>query len=298
MMETRTIVVTGATGRQGGAVVRRLLAEGHRVRMLVRRPESPAATALAAIGAEPVPGDMDDAASLEKALVGAHGVFIVPPVGYGSGGSDSGLETRRGRAVIDAAEAAGVEQALFTGIGSFSGGLAEQAEGKRRTERHLWASGLCGTVLRPVRFMTNFLGTGIGVDDVRDGVSRHVFPADEPVQLVALEDIAEFAAMAFADPDRFAGRTIELAGDAPTPDEAFAEIRAATGLDLRYAPLSAPEAEALGPEVAEARRLWLAGHRWHADVEALRTLHPGLRTFRTWLAEGGADLLRQALLRS
>ncbi|GAA1091545.1 hypothetical protein [Nocardiopsis composta] len=134
------------------------------------------------------------------------------------------------------------------------------------------------------------------MDDVRNGVSRHVFPAGEPVQLIALEDIAEFATLAFADPGRFAGRTLELAGDAPTPDEAFAEINAATGLGLRYVPLGASEAEALGPAVAEARRLWLAGHRWHADIEALRALHPGLRTFRGWLAEGGADLLRRALL--
>ncbi|MFE3461408.1 NmrA/HSCARG family protein [Nocardiopsis aegyptia] len=295
-METRTILVTGATGRQGGAVARRLPADGHRVRALVRRPESAAARALVESGAEVVAGDLDDAASVRRALVGAYGAFIVPPVGHGPQGADGGLEARRGRALIDAAVAAGVEQAVFTGIGSFSGVAADRTGGKQRIERHLWASGLRGTVLRPVRFMTNFLGTGIGIDDVRDGVSRHVFPADEPVQLVALEDIAEFAAMAFADPDRFTGRTLELAGDAPTPDEAFAEIRAATGLDLRYVPLDASESEALGPQVAEARRLWLAGHRWHADVEALRVIHPGLRTLRTWLSQGGADLLRKALL--
>ncbi|MFI6579156.1 NmrA family NAD(P)-binding protein [Nocardiopsis sp. NPDC050513] len=298
MGDTRTIVVTGATGRQGGATARRLLADGHRVRALVRGHGSPAATALEAEGAELVVGDLDDPGSLETAFAGAQGVFIVPPMAYASGGADNDLEFRRGGAAIDAAVAAGVEQAVFTGLGSFSGGVAEQVGGKQRVERHLWASGLTATVLRPVRFMTNFLGTGVGVDDVADGVSRHVFPADEPVQLIALEDIAEFAAMAFADPDRFAGRTLELAGDAPTPNEAFGAINAATGLDLRYEPLSAAEAGALGPEVAEARRLWLAGHRWHADIEALRALHPGLRTFRDWLAEGGAALLRAALARA
>ncbi|WP_017595338.1 NmrA family NAD(P)-binding protein [Nocardiopsis potens] len=298
MEETRTILVTGGTGRQGGAVARRLRADGHRVRALVRRPDSPAAADLRAIGAEPVPGDMDDPAGLEAALTGADGVFIVPPAAYGPDGADTGLEFRRGAAVVDAAVAAGVEQAVFTGIGSFSGGAARQAEGKLRIERYLQAAGLSTTVLRPVRFMTNFLGTGAGVDDVRDGVSRHVFPADEPVQLIALEDIAEFAAMAFADPARFAGRTLELAGDDPTPDEAFAAINAATGLDLRYSALDADEAESAGPAVAEARALWLAGHRWHADIEALRALHPDLRTFRTWLTDGGADLLRRALLRA
>lgn len=298
MMDVRTIVVTGATGRQGGATARRLVVDGHRVRALVRKKESPAAAALEAEGVELVVGDMDDPESLDTAFTGACGVFIVPPAVYAAEGADGDLEFRRGGAAIDAAGAAGVRQAVFTGLGSFSGGTAEQVSGKQRIEHHLWSSGMRATVLRPVRFMTNFLGTGVGVDDVADGVSRHVFPADEPVQLVALEDIAEFAAMAFADPDRFAGRTLELAGDAPTPNEAFRAINAATGLDLRYEQLSMDEARALGSEVAEARHLWTTGHRWHADIEALRTLHPGLRTFRAWLDGGGAARLRRAYLYS
>lgn len=297
MTNTRTIVVTGVTGRQGGATARRLLVDGHRVRALVRKSGSLAAAALEAEGAEPVVGDMDDPETLVRAFAGAHGVFIVPPAVYAAEGADGDQEFQRGKAVIDAAVATGVQQAVFTGLGSFSGGIAEQVDGKRRIEQNLWASGLNATVLRPVRFMTNFLGTGVGVDDVADGVSRHVFPADEPVQLIALEDIAEFAAMAFADPDRFVGRTLELAGDAPTPNEAFRAINAATGLDLRYEQLSTDEAKALGSEVTEARRLWAAGHRWHADIEVLHTLHPGLRTFRAWLDGGGAALLRGAHLR-
>ncbi|MBB4935611.1 uncharacterized protein YbjT (DUF2867 family) [Lipingzhangella halophila] len=294
MTDTRTILVTGATGRQGSVTARRLLADGHHVRALVRGIDSPAATALEASGAELFRGEMDDPASLEAALTGAQGVFVVPPAAYGPEGPDTELEFQRGRAVIDAAVATGVEHAVFTGIGSFSGGAALQAEGKQRIEQYLWAGGLSATVLRPVRFMTNFLGTGIGLDDVRDGASRHVFPADEPVQLIAVEDIGEFAAMAFGAPGRFTGRTLELAGDALTPNEAFAEINAATGFDLHYSPLSEAEAEAMGPGVAEARRLWLAGHRWHADIEALSVLHPGLRSFRTWLSEGGADLFQRA----
>lgn len=297
MAATRTIVVTGATGRQGGATARRLLADGYRVRALVREAASPAATALAAAGAEPAVGDMDDPAGLAAALSGTHGVFIVPPAKHAPGEADRARESRRGAAVVDAAAAAGVEQAVFTGVASFSSTEPDLADAKRRIERHLRASGLTATVLRPVRFMTNVLGTGIGVDDIRDGVSRNVFPADEPVQLIAPEDIAEFAAMAFAEPARFAGRTLELAGDAPTPNEVFADINAATGLDLRYAALSEAEAESLGPGVAAARRFWLAGHRWHADIETLRTLHPGLRTFRAWLSQGGARLVREAVQR-
>lgn len=61
-------------------------------------------------------------------------------------------------------------------------------------------------------------GVGVvGIDGIVDGVHRHLFPPHEPMQVIALEDIAEFAALAFADPARFAGRTLELAGDATDP---------------------------------------------------------------------------------
>ena len=73
----KAILVTGATGQQGGAVARALLAGGHKVRALTRKPDGEAARALAGKGAEVVRGDLDDVASLEKALAGAWGVFAV-----------------------------------------------------------------------------------------------------------------------------------------------------------------------------------------------------------------------------
>lgn len=74
---TDLILVTGATGNQGNAVARQLLANGHKVRAMTRRPEGPAAQALGSLGAEVVQGDFDDSASLERALDGAWGVFAV-----------------------------------------------------------------------------------------------------------------------------------------------------------------------------------------------------------------------------
>jgi nucleoside-diphosphate-sugar epimerase len=127
-------------------------------------------------------------------------------------------------------------------------------------------------------------------------VHRHIFPPDEPVQIIALEDIAEFAALAFEHPDRFAGRTLELAGDAPTPTEAVAAITEATGTVVRYEQLTHDEAAALNPEIAQVRDRWASGARWHADIEVLRVVHPGLRTLTDWLAESGATSLRNRLL--
>ena len=144
--------------------------------------------------------------------------------------------------------------------------------------------------------MTNYLGVGVmGIDGIASGVNRHLFPPTEPMQIIALEDIAEFAALAFADPARFAGRTLELAGDEPTPVEAAAAITAATGIPVRYEQLTDGEAAAIGPLIAETKKRWEAGQRWHADIEALLVIHPGLRTLTDWLNESGAAAIRTRL---
>ncbi|GAA4905398.1 uncharacterized protein YbjT (DUF2867 family) [Nonomuraea thailandensis] len=287
------ILVTGATGKQGGATARRLLAGGWNVRALVRDLTAPAAAELAAAGAELVRGDFDDPAGLPAALDGAAAVFGVPPVAYGPSGPQTELEATRGRALIDAAVKAGVEQVVFSTVASTSAPM-RGARGKTLIEEYLHDHVALPTVLRPVRFMTNYLGAGVvGLDGISpEGVHRHLFPPHEPMQVIALEDIAEFAALAFADPARFAGRTLELAGDEPTPVEAAAAIAAATGLPIRYEQLTGEETARLGQEIADTMKHWQAGHRWHADIEALRVIHPGLRTLADWLAESGAAAIR------
>jgi uncharacterized protein YbjT (DUF2867 family) len=293
--ETQLIAVTGATGQQGGATARRLLAAGKAVRALVRDTTSPTATMLKAVGAEVVHIDFDDPAGLTPELDGATALFAIPPAAYGPAGTDTELEFARGRALADAAAAAQVGHVVFTGVASTPEPLAG-FRGKARIEQYLRERIPLVTVLRPVRFMSNYLGTGaIGLDGIAGGVHRHIFPPDEPVQLIALEDIAELAALAFDDPDRFAGRTIELAGDAPTPAEAVAAITEATGEVVRYEQLTHDQAAALNSEIAQVRARWISGSRWHADIEVLRVVHPGLRTFQDWLTQSGADALRSRL---
>ncbi len=205
-------------------------------------------------------------------------------------------EFARGQALIDAAADVGIEHVVFTGVAS-TPGRPGGTEGKKRIKDHLRERIQSVTVLRPARFMSNYLAsTPIGLDGIVHGVHRHIFPPDEPVQIIAVEDIAEFAALAFDQPDRFAGRSLELAGDAPTPAEAVAAISEATRTAVRYEQVTHAEATALNPEIAQAREHWAAGSRWHADIEVLRVIHPGLRTLADWLAESGAVLLRKLLL--
>ncbi|WP_174183918.1 NmrA family NAD(P)-binding protein [Nocardia barduliensis] len=289
------ILVTGATGKQGGVTARRLLADGTAVRVLVRDAQAPAAQELAAAGAELAVGDFDSPQSLPAALAGVTGLFLVPPAAYGPRGWDVDLEAARGQAVVDAAREAGVRQLVFTGIASMGDDASWGTTGKKRIEDAVIASGARYTLLRPVRFMENYLLRTSPVDGIIDGVHRHLFPAEGPMKVIALADIGDIAALVFADPERFHGRVLELAGDALTPPAAAAAISAATGHPVRYHEVSEADADALGSEIGNTWRLLRHTGGWRADVEEIREIHPGLRTFDTWLAETGAAQIKALL---
>ncbi|WP_067827236.1 NmrA family NAD(P)-binding protein [Nocardia inohanensis] len=295
-VQSDLVLVTGATGKQGGATARQLLAAGRRVRVLVRDPEAVAAQELRAAGAELAVGDFDDAASVEAAVAGAGALFLVPPATYGPTGWDAELEAERGERMVAAAKAAGVKTIVFTGIASFKREGVWGVHGKRRIEDAVRAGGSQWTILRPVRFMENYLFQGTPVDGIRDGdVHLHVFPGDRPLQVIAVGDVAAFAVAAFEEPAKFHGRVLELAGDDPTPVAAAAAISAAVGRRIHYRELAEADAIALGEQMHQVWKMSRADEGWHADIPALRELLPGLRTFDEWLAESGAARIKEVL---
>ncbi|MFJ9419488.1 NmrA/HSCARG family protein [Streptomyces sp. NPDC101227] len=287
----RTVLVTGSTGRQGGATAARLLADGWRVRVLVRKGREGAVDGLVRTGAEAVTGDLDDPASLAAAVDGAYGVFGVTP-----DDKDPEREVRRGGNLATAAAHAGVRHFVFASVGG-----AERPNGigywaaKRAVEERIAALGLPATVLRPVRFMENHTVPGLPFGGItEDGELVHLFPPDVPVQLVATRDIGVFAALALAHPEEYLGRALELAGDELTSRQAAAVISEFTGRPITYRHLPAERA---GLPARAARAFADPAGIWHADIPALRARHPELTDFRTWLATGGAAAVT-ALLRN
>ncbi|MBF6354722.1 NmrA family NAD(P)-binding protein [Nocardia higoensis] len=287
-----SILVTGATGKQGGATARTLLARGTPVRVLVRDPHTPAATDLAAAGAQLVTGDFDAPDTLEHALAGVTGTFLIPPATYGPDGWDVDREATRGENFVAAAQRAGVAQIVFSGVAALGADDAWGSSGKQRIEEAIAASGLTYTLLRPVRFMENYLLRDAPVDGIHHGVHRHLFPADQPMKMIALADIADIAALAFAAPERFHARVLPLAGDAVAPSEAAAAISRATGHPVDYQEMSRDEAAALGPMLADTWQRIRDHGGWVAEVEETRAVHPGLRSFDAWLAESGAQRIK------
>ncbi|MEU5697147.1 NmrA/HSCARG family protein [Actinosynnema sp. NPDC020468] len=276
---SRTVLVTGATGSQGGSTARALLEADWSVRALVRDVDAPAARLLAERGATLVRGDQLDRASLDAAVRGVDGVFSVQPTGQSV--EDQEAEVRMGVNVADAAHAAGVRHLVYTSVGGVESGHGPSFwDTKLRIERHLTDLGLPTTVLRPVMFMENHLrGPWAATGELP---LIRLIPAGASVQLIAVRDIGVFAALAFGDPGYYVGRRFDLAGDRLDRADLVAALEAKIGRALDSAPLPPDVVRSLGMKADDQDRA-KAFESWQADIPALRAQHPGLLTFRAWL---------------
>src|SRR5215213_90472 len=225
----RLIVVTGATGKQGGAVARSLLDRGFRIRAFTRNPQKPEAQALAARGAEVVQGDMEeDRSAMERVLEGASGVFSVQ--NFLETGYDG--EVQQGKMVADAAKAAGVEHFVYSSVGSAHRQTGiPHLESKWEVEEHVRQIGLPYTILRPVFFMQNW---EMMRDHVLGGTLAQPLDPDKPFQQVAVDDVGAFAAIAFQHPDEWIGREVDLAGDEQTMPEIAETFGRVAGREIVY----------------------------------------------------------------
>ncbi len=225
------ILVTGATGQQGGAVARELLAAGHSVRAMTRKPDSDAAQALAALGAEVVAGDLDDTASLAAALDGVWGVFAV------QNSWEAGIEgeEEQGKRIAQLAKDAGVQHFVYTSVGGADRKTGiPHFDNKFRVEEKVRSLGFPSyTVLRPVFFMENFLSPWYkpAMDEGNLAISM---PSDTKLQMIAVADIGKYGRMAFEQHDKMNGKAIELAGDDMTMPRAAEIISKASDKSISF----------------------------------------------------------------
>lgn len=265
------ILVTGATGNQGGATARHLLARGRRVRALVRDPDAPAALRLKTQGAELVRGDLNDPDSLRRAMTGVRGVFSVQAPAYEP--ETLAAEIRQGENVADAAQETGVAHLVYSSVGGAERDTGiDHFESKAAIERHIQALGLPATVLRPVFFMNNLLHYADATEN-RERVMRLPVDPDRPLQMIAADDIGHFAAEAFDHPADYLGREVEIAGDAPSFSQVAEIYQRVTGVPTRLEP----------EPIAERMFQWFAESGYQADIPTLRRLHPDMLTLEAFL---------------
>lgn len=275
----KLVLVTGATGTQGGAVARELLSRGFAVRALTRNPGKPAARALADLGADVVRGDYDDSASLAAAMRDAWGAFLVTD--WWEHGVEREIE--HGRILIDAARAAGVEYVVFTSVANADRDTGvPHFDSKYEIEQYLRHSDLDYSVIRPVSFMNNWQWRK---EEFMSGVVREPYAPGTRHQWIAARDIAFFVGEAFSSPEEWEGRAIDIAGDAMTIAEFTSLVAEVLQRPVEYRRMSWGEYAQANNDEALKMAQWFDGVGYSVDVASLRERYPNLTTAREFLAD-------------
>jgi uncharacterized protein YbjT (DUF2867 family) len=281
----RIVLVSGATGRQGGAVIRHLLPRGWKIRALTRNAQSYAAQALVHQGIEVVEGDLEDQASLARAARDAYGIFSVQD--YWAVGARR--EVQQGKNLADAGKKAGVTHFVYSSVGGADrkSGIPHW-ESKWEIENHIRRLKLPATILRPVAFMETYY-----IDQVEIGILKgkllDPIRADKPYQTIATDDIGAFAALAFDRPHEFIGVELEIAGSELTNPEAAEVFGRVLGKPVKFKRLPTLIVRLfLGKEFYQMFR-WFNEAGFQADIPGLRQRYPEvhLHTLEEWLRKEG-----------
>ena len=283
------ILVFGATGQQGGAVIEALLQAHWPVRAMVRDVAGAKATALRNGRVEVVHGAFDDVDGMRAAMQGAYGVFSVLP-----GTLSEEDEVRLGCLIADLAVEAHVAHFVYSSgasVGEKPTGIP-RFDAKWRVEAHVRDLPLTATIVRPMIFMEMLPKAAFGLN--QDKFNFFLSP-DQSMQLIAVEDIGRFVAAIFADKTRFAGETIRIASDLVTGKDLEAIFSEAAGRPIAYARFT-PKSLAANPGFAAMSASLENGPLSnHADLERLREMNPDMLTFRSWLNGKGREALDTAL---
>ena len=282
MSPSRLVLVTGATGSQGGSVVQALSIQGHQVRGMTRNANSPAAKQLRQQGVEVVAGDFTDQDSLVRAASGVDTIFTMTTP-FEEGVEE---ETAQGIAVTNAAKEAGVGHLVYSSVAD-----ADKATGvphfdsKYEVEKHIASSGVLYTIIAPVYFMDNLTAPWT-VPGLRQGKLAAALPAGRPLQQIAVQDIGAFAAAIIERRDSVFGRRFDIAGDELTGEESAAILSEATGRDIQYESFP-PDALRAQSEDMALMYEWFDDTGYSADIAGLRRDFPEVtwHDFAIWVGQ-------------
>ena len=279
------VLVTGATGRQGGAVIRHMLPKGWKLRAITRDPGSHAARALTQKGVEVVQGDLGDPSSVARAAAGVYGIYSVQD--FWAVGAKR--EVQQGKNVADAAKKAGLKHLVYSSVGGAERNTGiPHWESKWEIEKHIRSLGLPATVFRPVTFMEGYY-----IDQVEIGLLKgklvDAVQGDKPYQTIATDDIGGFVALAFERPAEFIGKELEIAGSELTNSEAARVFSRVLGKPVKFQkfPLLLVRL-VLGKEFYQMFR-WFNEAGYKANISGLRRAYPEVRlqTLEEWLRNEG-----------
>jgi uncharacterized protein YbjT (DUF2867 family) len=276
------IVVTGATGHQGGATARELLAKGHKVRAMTRKPDSPAAKELAKLGAQVVAGNLDDAPSLERALTGAWGAYAVQNTW------EAGVEgeEQQGRRFAEVARQAGIRHYVYASVASAHRHTGiPHFENKWRVEERVRALDFPSyTIIRPVFFMENFFLPSF-LPGIQQGQLAVALNPTTALQMIAVSDIGKYGAWAFENHAALNGRGIDIAGDQLTMTQTAEIIGRSAKREVSFVPVPIAEVRKFSEDFALMLE-WFDRVGYDADIAKTSAESSVLPTkFAEWAAK-------------
>jgi uncharacterized protein YbjT (DUF2867 family) len=273
----KMVLVTGATGQIGSAIIRKLRDKGFPVRALTREPDQPAAHALVGHGTEVVRGDLSIPESLTRAMDGVFAVCgVETPVEEGVG-----TETQQGFNLANAAKLSGIRHIIYVSVaGADRGTGIPHFESKHRIEENIRNSGLQHTFLRPVFLMNKWLEWRTSIEE---GHLDLPLSADTRLPMVAADDIGVFAAMALEHPGHWQGRGVEIAGDELSMSELADAFGRKAGRDVEYRQTPWDQFESQEGHAATLMYRWYQDGGFSVDISALRQEQPNITTFERWL---------------
>ena len=274
-MNNKIILVTGATGRQGGAVIRHLLQRGFKARAITRDPEKQASQSLKPKGVEVFKGDMEDAASLQQAMKGVYGVFSLQ--NYWEKGIGYEGEIRQAQNLAQAAKGENVRhfvQSSIAGCDHAQG--VEHFESKWEIEKIVDSLLLPRTFIRTVFYMENFLEK-MAIPGLAGALKPNLH-----LHMISVEDIGWFVAESFANPAIYVGQTVNIAGDSLT----VTEIKQVYKNVFHKSPPSFKFPffilKVLNSEAARQFQ-WNNEVGWHFDIQKVKEVYPELLSFEKFL---------------
>jgi uncharacterized protein YbjT (DUF2867 family) len=311
--ERKVIVVTGATGAQGGGLARAILAEpeaGFTVRALTRDADSEAARALAAAGAEIVSADLDDPASLERAFEGAYGAYCVT---FFWAHFSPDKEQAQARSMAQAAKSAGLRHVIWSTLEDTRRWLklddprmptlmerykVPHFDAKGESDDFFRQAGVPTTFMLTSYYWDNLIHFGMGPKPGPDGTLLLALPmGDRKLPGIAAEDIGRCAWGIFKQGEGLAGRTIGIAGEHLTGAEMAASLGRALGREVRYAAIPPDAYRALGfPGSDDLGNMFQFKHDFNEEfcaarsIETSRSLNPRLMSFDDWLSANVAKI--------
>ena len=276
----KTALITGISGQAGPYLAEFLLEKGYRVRALTRNKESYKAKELEKLGAEIVEGDFGYAPTLIDAMEGVDGVFaMTTPFEKGTN-----FELKSGYLLEHAAIALGVKHFIYSSVAS-----SDQETGvshfktKFKIENFIKSKRILYTIIRPVYFMENFLSNWM-LSELSQGRISTTLKKDRKLQMITVEDIANIVVYIFEHRDSFLGKTIEIASDEISMEEATEIISKSLGKHFKYHELKYEDITDLGEDFVNLYK-WLNEEGFKVNIPKLHSEYPEINwhSFEEWV---------------